>query len=298
MSASEPSWDLYGALLAVLREGSLSGAARALGLTQPTVRRQIEQLEHDLGVVLFTRSANGLVPTELARAAMPYAESISSTARALARAVSAGHDAARGTVRVTCSEIVGVEVLPPMLAALRRTKPDLQVEVVATNRTEDLLRRDADVAVRMVEPTQAGLVRKRAGRIELGLFADARYLARHPPPATLAALTDGHWLVGPDRGRGLVDGLAAYGVHVTAKHFGTRSDSDVVQLAAVRAGLGIGVCQVPLARGPRPLVRVVPELALHLDAWIVMHEDLRASARVRSVFDHLVEAFQRYAAKR
>jgi DNA-binding transcriptional LysR family regulator len=296
MSTSEPSWDLYGALLAVVSEGSLSGAARTLGLTQPTVRRQIEQLERDLGVVLFTRSANGLVPTEAARAAMPYAESIASTARALARAVSAGREAARGTVRVTCSEIVGVEVLPPMLAELRRIRPELQVELVATNRTEDLLRRDADVAVRMVEPTQAGLVRRRAGDIPIGLFAHARYLAEHPAPDRLGDLADGHWLVGPDRLRGLLDVFAASGLHVTAKHFGIRSDSDVVQLAAVRAGLGIGICQVPLGRAPIALVRVVPQFTFQLEAWVVMHEDLRASARVRAVFDHLVASLGIYAA--
>jgi DNA-binding transcriptional LysR family regulator len=296
MSVGEPSWDLYGALLAVLREGSLSGAARMLGLTQPTVRRQIEQLEDELGVVLFTRAANGLVPTEAARAALPYAESIASSARALGRVVSAGHDAARGTVRVTCSEIVGVEVLPPMLAALRSSKPDLQIEIVATNRTEDLLRRDADVAIRMVEPTQAGLVRKRAGRIELGLFAHPRYLDEHPAPKALADLADGHALVGADRSRGLIDALAAFGLQVTTKHFGVRSDSDVVQLAAVRAGLGIGVCQVPLSREPVALVRVAPQFTFHLETWVVMHEDLRASARVRAVFDHLVTAIERYAA--
>lgn len=296
MSNGDPSWELYGALLAVLREGSLSGAARALGLTQPTVRRQIEQLEHDLGAVLFTRSSNGLVPTELAQTALPYAESLAATARALGRAVSAGPDEARGTVRVTCSEILGVEVLPAMLTDLCRARPELHVELVATNRTEDLLRRDADVAVRMLEPTQAGLVRKRAGRIELGLFAHERYAAERSLPRSLAELTRGHRLVGADRSRAFIEALRTLGLDLSARDFALRSDSDVVQLAAVRAGLGIGVCQVPLSRAPVPLTRVLPGLAFHLDAWVVMHEDLRTSARVRVVFDLLVERLARYAA--
>ena len=109
MSETEPSWDLYGAFLAVMQGGSLSAAARSLGVAQPTVRRQVEQLEQQLGVVLFTRAPNGLVPTELARATLPYAESLAATARALVRSVSGSTAADRGTVRVTCSEVVGVE---------------------------------------------------------------------------------------------------------------------------------------------------------------------------------------------
>jgi DNA-binding transcriptional LysR family regulator len=295
MSIGEPSWDQYGALLAVLREGSLSGAARALGVTQPTVRRQIEELEEQIGAVLFTRASNGLVPTEAALAARPYAESIASTARALHRAIAGSPDGKRGTVRVTCSEVVGVEVLPVMIAQIRRDRPELSIEVAATNRNEDLLRRDADVAVRMAEPTQAGLVRRPVGQVELGLFAHERYLADHPAPATLADLLRGHSLVGADRSGGLIEALASLGVRASPRDFGIRSDSDLVQLAAVRAGAGIGVCQVPLSRSPVPLVRVLPGLAFHLDVWLVMHEDLRNQPRVRAVFEALGTLLSRYA---
>lgn len=293
MSTTEPSWDHYAALLAVLDAGSLSGASRALGLTQPTVRRQVEALEAALGVALFTRAANGLTPTEAARAARPYAESIAAAARALGRAVSGGADADRGTVRLTCSEVVAAEVVPPVLRALRDAHPGLQVELAATNRSEDLLRRDADVAVRMVEPTQSGLYRARAARIALGLFAHPDYLAAHPPPRALADLGDGHWLIGDDRGGATVAALAALGLPLRARDFALRSDSDLVKLAALRAGLGVGVCQVPLAAG---LTRVLPKVALHLDAWVVTHEDLRANRRVRVVFDALVAHLGRYAA--
>lgn len=295
MSDGGPSWDLYGAFLAVMRMGSLSAAARALGVAQPTVRHQIEQLETQLGVVLFTRAPNGLVPTELARATLPYAESIAASAQALVRAVSGPKDGERGTVRVTCSEIIGVEVLPPLLAALRRAHPRVQVELAVTNRTEDLLRRDADIAVRMAEPTQAGLLRRRAGRIELGLFATAEYLAGRAAPRALGGLVPDHDLVGADRARGLIEAMAALGLQLTPRDFAFRSDSDVAQLAAVRAGLGVGVCQVPLSLRPVPLQRVLPDLTLHLDAWVVMHEDLRAVARVRLVFDHLIAGLGAYA---
>lgn len=288
MSEAGPSWDLYEAFLAVMRTGSLSGAARDLGVAQPTVRRQVEQLEAQLGVVLFTRVPNGLQPTDLAAAMLPYTESLAATTRALVRSISGPTGADRGTVRISCSEIMGVEVLPPMLAALQRERPHLQVELAVTNRTEDLLRRDADLAVRMVEPTQDGLLRRRAGRIELGLFATASYLAAHPPPATLAELRHDHALIGSDRSSLTIAALAHAGLPTTPRDYALRSDSDVAQLACVRAGLGIGVCQVLLSRAPVPLVRVLPTLSFHLDAWVVMHEDLRAMSRMRLVFDHLV----------
>jgi DNA-binding transcriptional LysR family regulator len=293
MSTTEPSWDLYGALLAVLREGSLSGASRALGVAQPTVRRQIEVLEEQLGVALFTRATNGLVPTDVALAALPYAESIAATAKALARAVSGDAAGLRGTVRVTCSEIVGAEVLPPIVAELRARRPELRIELVATNRTEDLLRRDADVAVRMAEPAQAGLVRRRAARIEIGLFASEGYLAGRKAPKSLAELGE-HSLVGPDRARAALEAFCAT-LGVAPRDLGFRSDSDLVQLAAVRAGVGIGVCQVPLSRAPVALVRLLPKVAVSMDAWVVMHEDLRASARVREVYEALVSGLGRYA---
>jgi DNA-binding transcriptional LysR family regulator len=317
---AEPSWDLYGAFLAVMHGGSLSAASRALRVAQPTVRRQIEALEAQLGVVLFTRAPNGLVPTELAHATLPHAEAIAAAARALVRSVSAPADAARGTVRLACSEIVGVELLPALLAPLLARHPQLRLELVLSNRNEDLLRRDADLAVRMVRPTQTGLVSRLAARLELGLFATAGYLAARGTPATLAELTArpaalaggkaghgparghaaghhvGHALIGSDRQRGLAEALAAAGLPTRPADYALRSDSDLAQLAAVRAGLGIGVCQAPIAARDRELRRVLPKLAFHLEAHLVMHEDLRAVRRVRLVFDHLVGALAQLGA--
>ncbi len=297
MSDGGPSWELYGTFLAVMRTGSLSAAARALNVAQPTVRRRVEELERALGVVLFTRAQNGLVPTDLALATLPYAESMAATAEALARSVSGPADAEHGTVRVTTSEVVGAEVMPAILTALRATHPGIQVELVLSNKNQDLLRRDADVAVRMVAPTQSALVAKRIGAVGIGLFAADAYLATHPPPSRPSDLRQ-HALIGNDRERGLADALAAVGVPTTPRDYVLRTDSDLAQLAAVRAGLGIGVCQLPLAARPPVLTRVLPELAFHLDVWVVTHEDLRGVRRVRVVFDHLAEHLAAYLARR
>lgn len=294
--ATEPSWELIETFLTVMRTGSLSAAARALDVAQPTVRRRVEALEEAVGAVLFTRATNGLVPTDEGRATLPHAEAMHASARALLRTASGPLVGERGTVRVTASEIMGLEVLPGMLGSLRAAAPSLEIELVLSNRLDDLLRRDADVAVRMTAPTQAALTARRVGTILVGLFARADYLARHGVPTKPADLLEGHTLIGADRDRGFVGALASLGLQISARAFAIRTDSDGAQLAAVRAGLGIGVAQVPLAARDPALQRVLPRVAFPLETWVVMHEDQRGVRRVRLVFDHLVRAIGAYVA--
>ena len=296
MKSPAPPWELLNAFLAVMRGGSLSSAARSLGVAQPTVRRQVEALEAALGAVLFTRSKAGLLPNEAAVAALGYVEVMASNAEALARSVSGSARSERGSVRVTCSEVIGVEVLPPMLVSLRAKHPQLDVELVATNRREDLLRREADVAVRMVRPTQSALIAARVGSLPLGLFAHEDYLAAHPAPVKARDLASQHCLIGSDRDRGVVDALRAKGVEVDPGSFALRTDSDLAQLAAVRAGLGVGVCQLAIARRTPALRRVLPSLGFALEVWVVMHEDLAGVRRVRAVFDHLKTGLKAHVA--
>ncbi len=293
MSKRAPGWDLFETFLAVFRTGSLSAGARQLQTAQPTVRRRIETLEHSLGQTLFTRSPAGLLPTDAARNILSYAEGMAAIAEAGVRAVSATDGAYTGTVRVTCSEVVGVEVLPPLLAPLLARYPALEIELVATNAVENLLRRDADIAVRMTRPTQSGLVARRVGTIAIGLYATDDYLSRLGTPRSVRDL-GGHVLIGRDRDDTL-DRLLLNIVPDGALGFGFRSDSDLVQLAAIRAGVGIGVCQIALAATSNRLRRVLPQIRFDLDAWLVMHEDLRATARVRLLFDHLVAVLIDYA---
>lgn len=292
-----PSWELYETLLAVIDEGSFSGAARRLRVAQPTVRRRIEALEATLGVVLFTRSPNGLTPTEAATVCRAYAQSMDATAGALVRAVRDEPDGPlRGTVRISTSAMVGTHVMPPILTELRARHPSLGVELSLTDRQEDLLRRDADLAVRMTRPTQGALVARRIGAIPLGLVASESYLERHGMPKSVAELANGHVLVGSDRRVGLRDALRALGVDVPPRAFAFRCDDDVAQLALVRAGAGIGVCQRPLIVRHPELRTVLPRVKVGLEAWVVMHEDLRAVRRVREVFDALVEGLKAYLA--
>lgn len=157
MASSDIGWELYRSFLGVLHEGSLSGAARALGVAQPTVGRHITALEKALGLALFTRSPTGLLPTDGALALRAHAEAMESTAAALERTAKSQGSGVRGVVRITASDVIGVEVLPPIIAGLRAQHPDLKVELVLTHLVQDLLRREADIAVRMTPPRRAVL---------------------------------------------------------------------------------------------------------------------------------------------
>ncbi|WP_109126876.1 LysR family transcriptional regulator [Dyella sp. C11] len=295
MADLEPAWELYRSFLAVMREGSLSGAARTLGMTQPSLGRHMRELESALGAPLFARSPQGLVPTDLARELVPHAQAMASASAALRRTASAGKGEVSGTVRVTASEVMGAEVLPAMLAAFRERHPDIVIELVLSNGTADLLRRDADLAVRMVQPTQDALVARHVGRVELGLFAHQRYLDTHGHPQHPDDLS-GHALVGFDTETPYIRRMRPPGVPYTREHFALRTDSDLAALAAIRAGFGIGFAQVSLMRRDAQLVRLMAtELSFPMDTWVVMHEDLRSSLRVRRLFDHLATALESYA---
>jgi DNA-binding transcriptional LysR family regulator len=294
MTTSEPGWDLYRTFLGALSEGSLSSAARALGLTQPTVGRHIDELERSLGQKLFVRSRNGLAPTEAALALRPHAETLAANAAALLRAASSGGEAVRGTVRIAASDVIGVEVLPAILTTLRRRQPGIAIELALSNEIADLLRRDADVAVRMVEPQQEALVVRKVGAIKVGLHAHRQYLKRFGTPATLEDLA-GHTAIGFDRETAPIRSMQRRWPALRRDMFALRADSDLAQLAAIRAGFGIGACQVALARRSKDLVRVLPKaVELNLDTSVAMHESLRANRACRAVFDALVEGLQGY----
>ena len=222
-------WTYYRSFLGVLKTGSLSAAAREMAVTQPTIGRHIALLEEALGLVLFTRSQAGLLPTEAALAMATHAEEMASTAAALERVAASQGDGVRGVVRVTASEIIGVEVLPPIMAALRERHPRLRIEMVLTNRVQDLLHRDADIAVRMLRPAQVQLVAQRIGEIEVGMHATAEYLASHGHPDTIEDL-ERHALIGFDRPNAFVRNALKTFPQFERESFTFGTDSDLARL--------------------------------------------------------------------
>lgn len=287
------SWDYRRTFLAVLAQGSLSGAARTLGLTQPTVGRHIEALETELGAPLFTRSAGGLAPTDTALALRPHAEAMAAAAEALARTASGEAEAVRGVIRLATSDIMGVEVLPPILAGFHEAHPDVAIELTLSSRQEDLLRREADIAVRMARPVQGALLARRIGVARVGLFAHRRFIEAHGVPTTFAEV--GRFGIGFDRDAQARRMLEERQVALGRDDFAFRSDQDLAQLAMVRAGFGVGGCQVGIARRDPDLVPVLEGVFRYeMEVWVAMHEDLKSSRRMRLMFDWLADGLTDY----
>jgi DNA-binding transcriptional LysR family regulator len=291
-------WTLVRSFLEVLRRGSLSAAARATGLTQPTIGRHIDLFEEALGVSLFTRSSGGLIATEAANTLFLHAEAMEASMAALIRAAEAGGDKAapRGTVRITASEMMGTAVLPEILATIRFNYPEIVFELALNNRNDDMLHRHADIAVRMVRPTQDGLVAKKIGTLPLKLYAHRRYIERFGMPKTIDELTKRH-LIGFDRDDHSARSVAEGILPLSRDLFAFRCDNDSAQYQAVQAGLGIGVVQIALASRHQELVPVLAgTVSFELEVWLAVHEDQRDQPAIRAVFDGLADGLGAHSA--
>jgi DNA-binding transcriptional LysR family regulator len=294
MSTAPPSWDLIAAYLAVRRHGSLSAASRALKVSQPTVRRQIEALEQALGVSLFSRDPTGLVPIDGGDALRTLAESIEASVMAFQRTATSAVDAPAGIVRLTCPAVFAVEIVPPILAGVRERYPLIVTELVVSNRIDDLLRRDADLAIRLATPEQGALVARRLAPVVVALYAAPGAVSDLARTMTFAAYCESGPFIGDDRRRLIASGFDAAGMP-SPQRVVLRTDDDVAQIAAIRAGLGLGVCQERVA-ARYGLVRHFPEISQSIDAFLVVHEDQRRVARIRVVADALFDALRPDAA--
>ena len=206
MSTPSLDWALWRSFLAILREGSLSAAGRRLEVAHPTIRRHLDELEARLGSPLFVRSQSGLVATELAHSLRETALTMEAAAAQLVRIASADAGAVAGTVRITASELMGVEVLPHILSGLKALHPRLSFELTLTNSVENVLRHDADIAVRMVRPAQDGLLARKVALIPLGFYAHESWVLRQGEPASVSEIIASGSLIGYDREPALVRG--------------------------------------------------------------------------------------------
>lgn len=289
---SEPDWALLRAFLEVAHSGSLSRAARALGSSQPTLSRRIAQLEAQLGHALFERTTRGVRLTEAGTALRAPVERMREQALQFEMVAAGRSQTLAGTVRVTASEIFSAYVLPAILCTLRESHPEIQIELVASNTLENLLERDADIALRMLRPRQTALVARRLADQPLGLYAHRDYVEAHGKP-TAANMLQHQW-VGYDRSDLLLRGFRAAGYPVGKAMFGFRCDNQIVAWQAVLAGLGIGVTTQRVAALSPQLVRVLPKVVIPpLPLWITAHRELRGTPRLKIVFDALALALAR-----
>lgn len=287
MAAQRFDWTLIRSFLAVLEAGSLTGAARATGARQPTLSRHVAELEAQLGTALFERTGRGVVPTAAALAIADAARQMEEGALGLERALARRRDTATGVVRVTASQVAAVWLLPPLLAEFQAAEPGIQAELVASNALSNLLRREADIAVRMVRPDQGSLVARKLAEVGVGAYAHRRYLARAGEPRRPEDLM-AHRLVGYDRDETILRGFAALGLPIGREAFALRTDDHVAYGRLVAEGAGIGFLAHYTAAGEPELRRVLPQLKIPpMPCWLAVHREIRGNRVVRRVYDFL-----------
>ena len=290
MPTQDFNWQLIRAFLAALDHGSLMAAARVLGIHQPTVGRQIADLEQQLGLTLFERTGRGLLPTADATRLAIAARAMAGSADQLACQARGAGASVRGAVRLSASQPVACVLLPPVLAQLRQRLPDIQIELVVSNGLSNLLQREADIAVRMVRPDQGSLLGRRIGQVGIGAYAHRDYLLRRGTPLQADDLVQ-HELIGNDQQTDILRGFASLGQAIGREHFALRTDDLMAYHALVCSAAGIGFLARYLARDHADLVPLLPALAIPpLPMWLVVHREIRSSPRIRAVWDHLAQA--------
>nr|WP_314857657.1 LysR family transcriptional regulator [uncultured Undibacterium sp.] len=316
---SQTDWNLIRSFVAVVEQGSLTRAATTMGLSQPTLSRQIAELEKTVGAPLFERVARGLQLTETGENLVEPARHMMAAARSLGIAAASHDTDLQGTVRITATEIVAAFVLPDLVRQLAIRHPEIQIEVVASNQISNLLEREADIAIRMVRPTQSALIARHLGNWPIGFYAHKDYLASMTAapvtPATrklsssapassasvvapsidLNALAKYRW-IGLDQSDQLIAGFRAAGIHVDKSFFDFRSDSHLVNWQALLSGVGVGIAMRWLAIRESNLIAVLPEQTMpDLPIWLTSHRELKSSKRIRSVFDFLATELKKMA---
>ena len=284
-------WSILRDFIAVAETGGLSQAARRLRVSQPTLSRRIAQLEAQLKAQLFQRTPRGLLLTDAGESVLAGARRVEEEALAIERQADAAQQTLTGTVRISVTEGLGTQWLPKHLAAFHAKYPGVCLEVLVDNRAANLMRREADVAIRLFRPDQPDLIARQVGEIVMGLYASRDYLARHGTPTTVLHLKN-HFLVGFDEGMSqrnkAVERLERC---FTPEKIVHRSSSFIGQFSATQEGIGLGVHDCFLADADPNMQRIMPEQFDHrMEIWLVTHADMRRSARIRAVYDFLVAA--------
>ncbi|MGC1498073.1 MAG: LysR family transcriptional regulator [Sulfitobacter sp.] len=286
-------WNQARAFLVTAEEGSLSAAARALGLTQPTLSRQVAGLEESLGVTLFERTPRALLLTRAGAELLAHFRSMGDAANSISMTATGQSQAVTGHVLISATNLMATFFLPPILKKLRTTAPDLQIEVIASNDISDLRRREADIAIRHARPTDANLYAKRLRDTNAHLFASSDYLDKVGRPQTIADLEKLQF-VGFDRPEQRLSLMASRGVNLTTANFNFSTSSATLALELMRQGFGIGILPVDIGAAYPELENPFADFKeISIETWIVAHRELRTNLGIRLVFDLLAEGIGR-----
>ncbi|SPJ24196.1 LysR family transcriptional regulator [Palleronia abyssalis] len=282
-------WTRVRAFLVTAEEGSLSAAARALGMSQPTLGRQVEALEAELGVALFERTGRGLRLSPIGHELLEHARAMGDGARALSLAAWGQTEALEGEVAISASDAYAAYLLPPILERLHRAEPRIRIDIVVSNDLSDLSRREADIAVRNVRPTAPDLIARKVRDASARLYAAPEYLDRVGRRGTAAEFSDAEFIEIDDQGS-LMHLLNDSGFALTGANFPYRCRNFTVMWEMVRRGMGIGVIDDRIGDNDPHVVRALPGFGpIGFPVWLAAHRDIARSRRLRLVFDALVE---------
>ena len=285
-------WNRARAFLVTVEEGSLSAAARALGMAQPTLGRQVAALEEELGVALFERSGKGLALTPSGLGLVDHVRAMGQAATALSRSASGQSQSVEGNVSITASEMTSAYVLPPILAKLRQRFPGITLHIVSSNSLRDLRRREADIALRNVRPSDPDLIARKLREDDAHLYAAQCYLDVAGPFETVEALGSATF-IGFEENEPFVEGLRTAGVSVAESAFSVTCASQIVQWELLKQGVGLGVIPEMVAEGTPGVARAAPWMPpWSFDTWLVAHREVNTSKRVRLFYDALAEAIR------
>lgn len=293
-------WNLLNSFLAVANMGSLSKAAAHLGSTQPTIGRHIEQLEAHLNVRLFDRTQKGYKITELGMQLAEQAKNMKQLADNISLIAAGKSQQVAGTVRITASEMVAVHHLPKAIRKIRDAHPEIDFEIIANNGTDNLLEREADIAIRMYQPNQDDLIIRKVNELKMGIYVSQNYPRFEEAMALTQSDTDKFLaldLLGYDRDTMILDGFKDLGIlykgkPVTKDHFCIRSDSQEVNWQCLKAGLGISFQVQSLCKNHLDLHQILTEFELGtMPVWVTAHREVKTSRRIRLVYDLLCDYF-------
>ncbi|MCG3268090.1 LysR family transcriptional regulator [Yoonia sp. I 8.24] len=286
-------WNKARAFLVTAEEGSLSAAARALGMAQPTLGRQVDGLEQELGVVLFERVGRGLSLTPSGMELLEHVRAMGEAAQRVSLTAHGQSQTLEGSISIAASETYAAVLLPPIIAKLRQEEPGIQVEIVVSNRASDLRRREADIAVRNFRPTEPDLIAKKIGMADAILYAAPSYVEKLGNPAVPYDLRHADF-INLDHSGMMLKGLNSLGLGLTEANFPLLTESYLVMWELVKQGVGIGVLDAFIGDAEPAVVRVLPNLEpLRFPIWLVAHRELSTSRRIRRVYDFLAAELKR-----
>ncbi|KZM43729.1 hypothetical protein OA92_08610 [Marinomonas sp. SBI22] len=292
-------WGLLKTFLAVIELKSLSKAAQELKISQPTVGRHIEQLEKDLGNLLFDRTARGYIATEFGLELAQEVKQMNSHAMAISSLADMRSNVVSGPVRISASNTIALKILPQLMGKLREKYPQIQLIISPSDKVENLLERKADIALRMVRPTQNDLITKRILNLEIGFYVSKKYPRYKELMASVNAkdfdAVLGFDLIGQDNFTDIKDGLNKSGFDINDEDFALRTDSYVLIYELIEEGLGCGFCLDIAAREKENMVRLFKdEFIASFPIWITAHRELKSNKRMRLIYDELSELLKNF----